>query len=122
MRACLLGWPGQVGIFFERKRFFERTLFEQKFLYIYKAFFSFKFLSKFVFFSKERLFERTYKNSAFRTNGIRKKKMNFERTLFEQTTSSRFGCRIKPGSLAPESCVLPCAPLHIIILFIDEQL
>ena len=88
MSACLLGWPGQVGIFFKRKRFFERTLFEQKFSYIYKAFFSFEFLSKFVFFSKERLFERTYKNSAFRTNGIRKKKMNFERTLFEQTTSS----------------------------------
>jgi hypothetical protein len=42
-------------------------------------------------FLKERLFERTYENSAFRTNGIRKKKMNFERTLFEQTTSSRFG-------------------------------
>jgi hypothetical protein len=89
MSARLLGWPGQVGIFFERKRFFERTLFEQKFSYIYKAFFSLEFLSKFMFFSKERLFERTYKNSAFRTNGIRKKKMNFERTLFEQTTSSR---------------------------------
>ncbi len=80
--------PGKVVCSNNVLRFFERTLFEQKFSYIYKAFFSFEFLSKFVFFSKERLFERTYKNSAFRTNGIRKKKMNFERTLFEQTTSS----------------------------------
>jgi hypothetical protein len=29
-----------------------------------------------------------YKNSAFQKNGIRKKKMNFKRTLFDQTTSS----------------------------------
>jgi hypothetical protein len=42
-----------------------------------------------VFFSKERLFEGTYKNSAFRTNVIRKKILNFERTLFDRTTSSR---------------------------------
>ena len=89
MRARLLGWPGQVGIFFKRKRFFERTLFEQKILYIYKAYFSFEFLSKIGVFSKERLFEGTYKNSAFRTNEIRKKILNFEQTLFDRTTSSR---------------------------------
>jgi hypothetical protein len=29
-----------------------------------------------------------YKNSAFRKNSIRKKKTNFERTLFDQSTSS----------------------------------
>jgi len=39
-----------------------------------------------------------YKNSAFKKNGIQKKKMNFERTLFVQLTSSRakyFGTRLK---------------------------
>ncbi len=101
MGAGVWGWNPQLGDesppvrlarsgmnILERKRFFERTLFEQKFSYIYKAFFSFKFLSKFVFFLKERLFERTYKNSAFQTNGIRKKKMNFVRKLFNQSTLS----------------------------------
>jgi hypothetical protein len=39
--------------------------------------------------SKELLFERTSKIRKIRKNGIRKKKMNFERTLFDQTTSSR---------------------------------
>jgi hypothetical protein len=30
-----------------------------------------------------------YKNCAFWKNGIQKKKMNFERTLFDQSTSSQ---------------------------------
>jgi hypothetical protein len=60
MRARLLGWAGQVGI-----KVFQKNVMEQKFSYIYKAYFLFEFLSKFGFFSKERLFERTYKNSAF---------------------------------------------------------
>jgi len=90
-----------------KKIFKKRTLFEQKFSYIYNAYFSFEFLSKFGFFSKERLFERTYKNSAFRTNGVRKKKMNFVRTLFDQSTSSQmfWSSRLKLGHSAVVVCV-----------------
>jgi hypothetical protein len=38
--------------------------------------------------SKERLFERKPKMKKIRKNGFRKKIFNFERTLFDQTTSS----------------------------------
>ncbi len=77
MRARLLGWAGQVGIIFERKRFFERMLFEQNFLYIYKAYFSFKFLSKFGFFFERTLIPKNVqkllskKKNEFRKNVIR---------------------------------------------------
>ena len=89
MRARLLGWPGQVGIIFERKRFFERTLFEQKFSYIYTAYFLFEFSFEIRFFFEWTAFERKPKIRKVWKNGIRKKKMNFERTLFDQTTLSR---------------------------------
>jgi hypothetical protein len=88
MRARLLGWPGQVGIIFERKRFFERTLFKQKISYIYTAYFSFEFSFEIRFFFERTAFERKPKIRKVRKNGIQKKKMNFERTLFDQTTSS----------------------------------
>ena len=46
-------------------------------------------LSKLIFW-KTGPFERTVKNKPVRKNGIHNKKMNFERTLFDQTTLSHF--------------------------------
>ena len=79
MRARLLGWPGQVGIIFERKRFFERTLFEQKFSYIYTAYFSFKFLSKFGFFQKNAYSKEGFKKNLKEQNS--KEKNEFRKNV-----------------------------------------
>jgi hypothetical protein len=62
-------------------------LIERKFLSIYKGYF-FSIIFQSYLFSKEVLFERMLKNSAFQKNGIQKKKLNFKRTLFDQSTSS----------------------------------
>ena len=77
MRARLLGWPGQVGIIFERKRFFERTLFEQKFLYIYKAYFSFELLLKFGFFLERTLIQKNVQKQRFSNERHSKEKNEF---------------------------------------------
>ncbi len=74
MRARLLGWPGQVGIIFERKRFFERTLFEQKFSYIYTAYFSFEFSFEIWFFFKERHSKESQKYEKFERTELERKK------------------------------------------------
>ncbi len=62
-------------------------VFKRKFLFIYKGYFLFNYPSKLAFF-KELLFERMKKIRKFHKNGIRKKILNFERMLFDQTTSS----------------------------------
>jgi hypothetical protein len=108
MRARLLGWPGQVGIIFERKRFFERTLFEQKFSYIYTAYFSFEFSFEIQFFFERTAFERKPKIRKVWKNGIQKKKMNFERTLFDKTTSSRGNTYLRTRDMFPD----PLRPLE----------
>ena len=84
MRARLLGWAGQVGIIFERKRFFERTLFEQKFSYIYTANFFFWISFKIHFFLKERLFKRTVKKKFESTKFERKKWISKEHYSINQ--------------------------------------
>ena len=69
-------------------------LFEQKFSYIYSAYFSFEFLSKFGFFWKNANLKERFKKK-IQKNEIQKKKMNFERTLFDQTTSSHIERKYK---------------------------
>jgi hypothetical protein len=73
---------------FWKKKVFERTLFEQKFLYIYTAYFSFEFSFEIRFFFERTAFERKPKMKKIWKNGFRNKFFNFERTLFNQTTSS----------------------------------
>jgi hypothetical protein len=67
---------------------FERTII-RIFLSLYKVQFvwSINVLSKFNFFERT-LIQKNVQNRAFRKNSIRKKKMNFKRTLFYQLTSS----------------------------------
>ena len=102
MGAGVWGWNPQLGDEsppvrlarsgrnnFWKKKVFEWTLFEQKFLYIYTAYFSFKFSFEICFFFKRTAFERKPKMKKIRKNGFRNKFFNFERTLFDQTTSSR---------------------------------
>ncbi len=77
--------------YFSNKRtniFFERTI-KRTFLSLYIVQFVclINVLSNSII-SKERLFERTKKIRKIWKNEIRKKKMNFEWTLFDQTTSS----------------------------------
>ncbi len=74
MRARLLGWPGQVGIFFERKRFFERTLFEQKFSYIYKAFFFVQIYFEIRVFRKNSYSKDCTKTALFKRTAFERKK------------------------------------------------
>ena len=81
MRARLLGWP-------VRKKKVFRTLFEQKFSYIYTAYFSFEFSFEIRFFFERTAFKRKPKMKKIRKNGFWKTFFNFERTLFDQTTSS----------------------------------
>jgi hypothetical protein len=67
-------------------------------LYIVQFVRSNNVLSKIDYFERT-LIRKNDKNKKIQKNGIRKKKMNFERTLFDQTTSSLSGYDIwKPSS------------------------
>ncbi len=102
MGAGVWGWNPQLGDEsppirlaragrnnFQKKKVFERTLFEQKFSYIYTAYFLFKFSFEIFFFFERTAFKRKPKMKKIRKNGFQNKFFNFERTLFDQTTSSR---------------------------------
>ena len=74
MIARLLGWPGQVGIIFERKRFSKERYSNKNFRTFIRLIFRSNVLSKFSFFQK---------------NGIRKKAKN-EKNLKERILKQIF--------------------------------
>ncbi len=81
MRARLLGWPGQVGIFFERKMNFERTLFEQKFSYIYKAFFFVQISFEIRVFFERMLIRKNVQKQRFSNERHSKEKNEFRKNV-----------------------------------------
>jgi hypothetical protein len=81
MRARLLGWPGQVGIFFERKRLFKRTLFEQKFSYIYKAFFFVRISFEIRVFFERTLIRKNVQKQRFSNEQHSKEKNEFRKNV-----------------------------------------